>query len=756
MKKVFKIFEWILVVGLILCLGVFAFLKVYFTQARIKSIITTYVSKNLNREVDFKSAELNFCGFSIKNLRLSESSGFKNGEFFSLELLDIRPDLKAFLRKQFKVNSIQCSGVHVNIVQIDSCTYNFSNLFRPVLPGNPTGTSTENSPSNIAFIIAHVALKNSTLSYKNLDNSITANFHDIKLSANSVTDKGFFPFETEFKMRLKSPYLNGDFPSHIKGTIDLAGLNVNKGKAKIENAHVEAGKLLCDFNGKFEGFLAPTAELTLRLQPFSTNDLQAYFPAALPRISIPTVDATSDFSLTTSSVVFRSFYVKSGPAEGAVKGTLSWDPIFDYTLGADLKVISPEMKSDVLAEISTVVPTGFYLPKTNISVKALLKPGEVVLTEAEISGDSFDARATGDFTQVPLAILGVITISTINVHGLSAISPILKPYELKGKVAGKLNVKFSKKLLLSGTIGFKGIGAKLAGNELSYLKGGVTISKKQIKSKGISAKLNGSELKLNLSVNNYLIHPQAVFNLNLATLQLATSTEPVNENSNAPALAKVSTNPTQTKTLPFDLKGVSHIGSISHPLLTSGAASFNYNLKNISTDFNTLSGQAAFSVKGGKFDNLCELAEKYKVAKVALYPMAILSVASKSVKGIKLPDFNTIVFTKLEGEYLFHNGVMEIKKSNLEADLADAAVSGTINLVTQALDMKISVKLKKASGISMSVPLIMKVKGTFDAPSVKMDMKSVMDQPAVKKGVQKLAEEGTKLFNNLFNKKKKK
>ncbi|MBI5063646.1 MAG: hypothetical protein HZB87_09360, partial [Desulfatitalea sp.] len=52
----------------------------------------------------------------------------------------------------------------------------------------------------------------------------------------------------------------------------------------------------------------------------------------------------------------------------------------------------------------------------------------------------------------------------------------------------------------------------------------------------------------------------------------------------------------------------------------------------------------------GKLDNLCALAEKNKVSKVALYPMVILAVASRTIKGVKLPDFNTIIFSKMEGD----------------------------------------------------------------------------------------------------------
>jgi DUF4097 and DUF4098 domain-containing protein YvlB len=86
--------------------------------------------------------------------------------------------------------------------------------------------------------------------------------------------------------------------------------------------------------------------------------------------------------------------------------------------------------------------------------------------------------------------------------------------------------------------------------------------------------------------------------------------------------------------------------------------------------------------------------------------------------------------------------------------MADATVSGNINLTTEELDMTISLKLKKESGISMSVPVRMIVKGTFNAPSVKLDMKSVMEQPVVKKAVKNVTEQATKLLDGWLKKRK--
>ena len=753
MQKFLKISAWVFAVLSLSILGVFAALKLYFTPTRITALVTSYAKANLKRDVSLGSAALTLRGFDIKNLKVSEYPDFKKGEFFSVEEFSIRPNLRALLRRQLKISSVFASALKVNVMEVAKNTYNFSDLLNaPQIPGDKAPDA-DRTVKNIAVHISNINLKNSSLSYISAASTMAVTLYGIKLNANSVISDGFFPFETDFKMKVKSPYLSGDFPSHIKGSLDLAEFALQKGKAKIEAASIKAGNIDCELKGELEGLLAPAVRLTLGIKPFSSSDLKTYFPAVPPRIPIPAVEAVSNFNLTTSSVVFKNLDFKTGPVEGSLKGNLSWDPVFDYAIDAKLKIRSPEMMSDALTVNFPIVPKGFHLPAADVYAEAAIKPGNVKLETAKISAASLAAIISGALVQSPFSASGMVKISTADIQGLAAIAPFLKPYELKGKAGGVLNIKFIKKLLLSGKFGFKDIGTKFSGNELSALRGGITVSKNSLKSKSISGKLNGSKLKLGFSANNYLTHPQAVLNLDLAALQLAVSTQPAKAESAGDT--KATQKPAAANPFSFDLKGASRLGAISHPQLTTGEVSLKYDLKNISEDLKTLSGQASFDVKGGKLDNVCELAEKYKVAKVALYPMVILSVASKTVKGVKLPDFNTIVFAKMEGDYIFQNGLMKIQKSNLDSDMADAVVSGSINLATEALDMRISVKLKRASGISMSVPVVMIVKGTFSAPSVKVDVKSVLDQPVVKKNLKILSEQGSKLLEGLFKKKKK-
>ncbi|MBU2574221.1 MAG: AsmA family protein [Elusimicrobia bacterium] len=748
MRKFLKFSAWALASALLLGLVSFAALKFYFTPERIKTLLTGYAEANLKRQISLDSAALNLRGFSIKNLRIAEHPDFGKREFFSAEEFSIRPDFRALLKKELKINSISASGLNVSIIEVKKNVYNFSDLMSPPQP--PEGAKkpgAESAAKPPAFGISNISVKNSRLSYTSADKTLHVALDEIKLSASSIAGESLFPFEADFKLKLKSPYLSGDFPAYLKGKASLGALDPKKGKVRIEKALLTAGKINCELKGELENFLEPDASLDLRIKPFSSTDLKAFFPAVPARILLPAVNAAAGFKLTAGKIAFKSLDFKAGPVEGSLKGRLAWDPVFSYALNARVKAQVPEMNTDVLAKKFPAVPKGFHLPLTEIEADAALNPGKIKVKLAKLSAASLAATMTGKFALEPFSASGALKISAGDIHDLAQIVPALKPYKIKGKAGGGFNFTFDKILALRGKASFENVSAQFFDRKLSGLKGAVEIAKDRLSAEGVSGKLDGEDLKLGFSAKNYAAHPQVLLNLDLAALRLPAALPA--ESAGKAGAAKKRAN---AKPFYFNLEGKTRLGAISHPNLAAGETVIKYALKNISEDLKNLSGQASFEVNGGKFEKLYDLAKENKAAKVALYPILILGKSSKLAKGLKLPDFNTITFTKMEGDYAFKNGLMKIQKSVLISNVADASSAGSINLAADTLDLKISTTLKEASGIRMSVPVGMFVKGTFENPRVKLDAKSVMKQPAVKKNLKKAVKEGSKLLKKLLKK----
>lgn len=742
MKKILKFSAWGLALALAAALTAFLTLKFYFTPDRIKKLVLEYAERNLGREITLDAAALDLRGFSIKNLKVGEAGGLKKGVFLSAEDFGIRPDFKALLKKELQINSIYASGVALRVVEIKKNVYNFSDLLadsakKPAAAGNPA--------KPIALSVADINVKNSSIIYTGADRSMTVTLSGLDLKAGNLTSEELFPFETAFTLGIRSPYLTGEFPVYVKGEAALGGWDPVKGRAEIAKASLKAGKISLELKGSLENLLEPDAKLALRVKAFSTTDLKPYFPAAPAHILLPALEADTAFKLAAGDVVFKKLDFQAGPARGAVKGRLAWAPSFDYDLAVDIKAQTPELDTTEAARKFRAIPKNIKIPLADISARLTLSPKKVRLLAAGVSAKTLKLSASGEYAPAPSgAVSGRLKAEAGDLRDLCGMFPPLAEYELKGSAAGDFDFTSAKTFELRGKLNFNGIGAKAFDTRISEIKGTLDLSKDTLKAEA-SGKLEDSPLKISATVRNYQAHPQVELNADLAALKLKTAPAPQAARQAAPGAPPAATpkKAQAASSFIFDLSGRTRLGAIDHPNFKAGETLINYSLKNVSTELGKLSGSASFEAGGGKLDNISELAAEYKTAKILLYPFLILGKVSKLAAALKLPDLNTLKFTRIEGAYTFQEGVMKIDKSLLRADAADADSTGAINLVKDTLDLKVITTPK--AGISLPVPVGMTVKGPFGNPSVKPDVASLLKQPVLK-------EKAEKLFKSLFKK----
>jgi hypothetical protein len=738
MRKLAKFLGWTLGLTLAAVLALFLTLKFYFTPERVRTLIMEYAGKNLKREISLDTASISPRGFFIRNLKVAEAGGFGRGQFMSAEEFSVRPDFKALLKKELKIKSIRASGLTLSIVQVSKETYNLSDLLPGTQAAAPKLQPAAGPEKPMGLSVSDIIVKNARILYSNSDRSMTVTLSDLNLGVRSLTPEELFPFETDFTLAVKSPYLTGDFPVRAEGRIALGGWDPRKGRAEIEKATLKAGNIFCELKGGLTNLTEPDAALELRVKAFSSTELKPYFAGIPPRILLPAVEADSVLKITPGSVSFKKLDFKAGPAQGSIKGRVSWDPVFDYSLAADIQAQTPEFDTTDVARKFRAVPKNIKIPLADIGARLTLSPKKIRLLAASVSAKSVKLSAAGEFSPAPAsAVSAGLKFSAVNIRDLAAMFAPLKEYGLTGSVSGGVDFAMNAKaMVLRGRAAFSDIGASAAGTRLSEMTGSAEFSGGNFRADA-AGKLEGSPLKFSVSARNYPAHPQITLNADLEAFRF--KAPPPQQPQAGPAqTAATKKEPAGAKAFAFDISGRTRLGSIAHPNLAAGETVLTYNLKNVSENPALLSGTAAFYANGGKFANLYELAKQHKAAKIALYPLIILGKAGKLAKGLQLPDFNTIAFTKMEGDYIFQDGAMKIQKSALNSDVADADTSGGVNLVSETLDLKISTRLKQASGINLSAPLAMTVKGTFDAPSVKPDVKSIIAQPVVKENVQKL------------------
>ena len=733
MRKLLKFSALGLALALALALAGFLALKFYFTPDRIRKLALDYAEHNLRREISLGAAALDLRGFSLKNLKVAEAGGFKNGEFLSAQDFSIRPDFRALLRKELRINSLRASGVTLRVTQTKKDAYNFSDLLPGPQPGSASKPVQGGQSKPMELGISDISVRNSRMIYANSDRSVTVTLSNLSLSARSLTPGEMFPFEADFTLGLKSSGLTGEFPVYAKGLAALGGWDLKKGRARITDATLKAGKIFCELKGSVENLVEPDAKVSLRVKAFSSTDLKPYFPDMPARILLPALAADAAFKLTARDILLKEFDFKAGPALGSLKGRLSWNPVFDYDFAADIKGQTPELDTTEVARKFRSTPKNIKIPLADISARLTVSPKKVRLLAASVAAKSLKISAVGEFTRIPaLTASGKLKLSAGNLHDLGEMLPQLRDYDLSGSASGDFDFSLAKAMDLRGRLGFSGVGARAADIRFSAMTGSADFSQNLFRVDA-AGKMDGSPLKATLTVKNYSTHPQAAFNADLAALTLKPSAAAGGKTTDAKAAASKAA---AGKPFKFDLAGKTRLGAIDHPNFKGGETVLQYDLKDLSADFSGLSGSASFSVAGGELNDLQQFTKNSAMARIVLYPFTVLGKVSKLAAALKLPDLTKVKFTVMEGDYTFRDGVMKIDKSRLRADVADADSSGLINLVTDTLDLKVLTTPK--AGISLPAPIGMTIKGPLSNPSVKPDVASILKQPVIKDTVQKL------------------
>ena len=746
MKKILKIASYFAIFVLFSgVLGFFA-LKHYFTPERIKKLIIDFAQKNTSREISLDSASLKLSGFAIKNLKVSEYPNFKAGEFLTAKEFILTPSLRALLKKKIKINSISMDGLSVRVIEVRKNIYNFSDLIKDAEKTAPKKSKPKPAGKSkpINLMISNLIVSDSKILFKNSVGSFI--FGNINFKAGNISPKAKFPYKADFTMEVKTPYFKGKLPASLSGDLKLPDFDIEKGEMNIEKAKINLDRISCSINGNLKNLIEPDAKLHVQIKPFSTTSLKPYFPQVPSKIGLPGFNADINFKLAANFIKIKKMSYEAAFFSGALSGKLNWAPDFKYAFNLDLQANIPEINSSVIAKKFPAVPKNLKLPMLDIELRTLLRDDLIRIKHAQISTrkNTMTSSLSVRFPKKGISLTGSAQIKKGNLTEIAGIFPQLKEYALGGNFKGHTKFSYKTRPIFSGLLNITNIHGGPDMFKLSKVNGTLIFSDKKIAIKKTSGKLTDSDFRIDLSAENYMRHPVIKFNGSLAELKLP----PIK-----PAL-KTSAKDTKDKTrkadatsIPIDISGAITIGKINHPNFTGRNIAFKTDLKNIKPDMKDISGATTFSVKDGKFSDLYQIAADYKIAKIVLSPILLLQKSSKAAKIKSLPDFNNIKYSLIDGDYTFTKGVMKIVKSTLNSNVADVKTSGKINLADEKLDIRISTKLHKQSGISMSAAIDLLVKGTLTDPKVKPDIKSVIKQPAVKKAIDKGVK---KLFKNFL------
>ena len=172
----------------------------------------------------------------------------------------------------------------------------------------------------------------------------------------------------------------------------------------------------------------------------------------------------------------------------------------------------------------------------------------------------------------------------------------------------------------------------------------------------------------------------------------------------------------------MNVKADIKVGPISVPYFRADGFALKANLTGVSESMQKANGQVSFNLQPGAITNLDSFVKENKIVKILLLPISIVRKVAGVLNIDLFPAENNaqkgeIAFTSGEGAYTFVNGLMRVDKTTFDSKLTNLVGSGNIDFKTAALDMKVSATL-----LTSQTPVVIKIGGTMDNPSGKLDV----------------------------------
>lgn len=668
MKKLIKILAVLIVIAVVLLGGAAVALKLMFPLAKLKSMAQEYVAQNYNRDIDFSAVSLNLIGVTIESFKLSEEGGFEAGNFISADSAVVKVELMPLFKKQIKISTIGFDGVEINVIKNADGKFNFDNLIpasADEVSPQPEQDQLSSAPLAMDLTAKDIYIKNSDVTYKDLQNGMEFSVEDVNFTVDDFDYNNPFSFELSFNTSVNTGNIKIT-PVKIlaKGIVNIAGMELEKASAEIT-----------DFAVEYKGF-------------------RINMTGGISNLQMP------DLSL---------------------KGEIS---------GIDSELAAEFVSGDI---------PSFALPVINLEAKASadLENSKAEVSKFDISlGKSYIKNtAAVDFSKPEISYAESTSLN-VNLSEVSDISKeLLAVFKLKGSVTGDIKAVSagSDKPLVTGSVVLKDIGAAAMGKILSSLNGEIKInSLDDIKTNTIKGVFDGSDFKTSLAYkNNKKMAVDFMFNMDKFTLEdidfdeLLASAEGGEKGETVSSdKAATSSGASDLQMAPMDVKADIIIKRVENNVFSTDNLTFKADVKDLDLTMSKASGTVYFASSDGEIRDLDKLINSSVFLKVALTTVKIAQKALKATQIISGADINTdsVSYKSIVGDYRLGGGKATINKSDLNSDLATINTSGSINFVTQQLDMTVKVGLGKNASGSADI----KVGGSIEDPSFKLDVVSTV------------------------------
>ncbi len=377
----------------------------------------------------------------------------------------------------------------------------------------------------------------------------------------------------------------------------------------------------------------------------------------------------------------------------------------------------------------------FALPAADLAVKANidLETNKANIAKADIViGNSYiKNEADIDFSAEDLIYTAKTNFYLSLTDIYKSAKEMLKEIAPEGVITGNIQTVSAKPdPKIKGKITLKNLGAIIAEKQLKNFNGEITInSLKNIKTNVMNGSYNDSKFVTSLAYSQPAkpINIDFMLDLDKFTLDDINFDEILSSSSETAKGGEVQEKQSSdfgTYNIKVDVK----VKEVANNVLTAKDLILKADLKNFANDLSNLQGNLNFSSSDGEIRDINKLMNSSKIMKATFSVIKVIQQVFSVAKleKLSLGNNNTITYSQIEGAYTIKDGLINLDKSTIISNLLTVNAGGTINLVSEKLDMKVNTHFGKVTEGSGFKPVVLKIKGTMNDPKYSVDVLSTV------------------------------
>ena len=662
MKKIIKFIKAAVYLLLGLILIGGGALYFFFPSQKIKTAAKDFVKTNYNREMDFENASLALIGLKITKFKISEEGTFENGTFAEAAEATLKIDILPLLSGKIRVKNLILNGVKINIIKNADGKFNFDN-FIPAETETAETKQQDSSSSNIAIFADNIELANCSFRYEDKQTKTEFNIDNLNLGIQNFSLDDFFSFNLNLQTSLDMDDIKlSPVTVNLQGKADLENLDLSKAYIDINPFILAYKDAMMVFKGQMKDFTKPLLNLEGKIEGINDKVIKSITPVDLPVFALPAADL-------------------------AVKANVDLETNKAAITKADITLANSYIKNTANVDFSSQdvaydVKTDFYISLTDIynSAKDMLKE---IAPEGTISGNLKTTAAKPD-----------------------------------PKIKGKITLK--------------NLGAIVAERKLKDFNGVITVNSiKDIKTNTMSGSYDNSKFITSLAYSQPKepVNIDFMLDLDKFTLDDINFDELLNSSSSSDTVKETEVKEKQNSDFGiYNIKADIKVKEVANNILTANDLVLKADLKNFANDLSNLQGNLSFSSSNGEIRDINKLMNSSKIIKAAFSVIKVIQQVFSVAKleKLSLGNNDTITYSQIEGEYTIKDGLINLDKSTIVSNLLTVKAAGTIDLVSEKLDMKVNTHFGKVTEGSAFKPVVLKIKGTMNDPKYSVDVLSTV------------------------------